>query len=156
MKKAFTSILETCLRTLLVPETCRAYLRRLVGQLIPSNLQKLQVQGAGPPVSSRRERPSPRVRGLGGTRLPPTAVQEEQCVSRQGWLPVCLQPVRSPPAAHRKPAAAGGETTVFGQELPPGPVLAQAWRLYPAFALPAVRCGGEGRGGEGRGYLLDQ
>lgn len=55
MKKALTSILKTCLSSILVPEACRAHLCRVVGQLLPFNLQKLQAQGTGPPFTSRRE-----------------------------------------------------------------------------------------------------
>lgn len=87
MKKAFTPILKTCLRSILVAAPGRAYLRRLGGQLIPSNSQKLQVQGVGPPISSSREWPFPRI--WGGMKSPPAALQEEQTHLGSPGLRLC-------------------------------------------------------------------
>lgn len=133
-------LLETCLRSILVPETCRAYLRKLVGQLIPSSLQKLQVQGTGPPVSARRECPFPSTGGQGPSSR--SIVRLSRAGSR------CASPmVRCPPAVHCKPAAAGGETTVFGQELPPGRVLDRQGGcilLLPCQQWDVVKGRGEG------------
>lgn len=133
MKKALTSILKTCLRSMLVPEACRTHLHRLVGQFIPSNLQKLQVQGTGPPVTSRRVAVF-QDREPWGTKPPPAAMQEHRGLAPGVHLCQCC--VLQQHIANVLQLEEKLQSLAMSSQQD----LVHAGWIYPAFALPAVRC----------------